>query len=123
MKDADRNSGAGRAMATPRWLVLTMTGAACAGAWWVSGSVVAQSLATPGFTAAQAGEGKAVFERTCASCHGPNLDDGEFAPPLKGSDFRLRFGGKPLDGLLDAVMRMPPTAPNSLGEQASVQLL
>jgi len=83
----------------------------------------AQALATPNFTDAQAIQGKAIYDRSCASCHGANLDDGEFAPPLKGVDFRLRWGGKPLDGLMTALTRMPPAAPNSLGDDASVQVL
>ena len=47
-----------------------------------------------------------------------NLDDGEFAPPLKGVDFRLRWGGKPVEALFDEVTRtMPPGSPGSLGEE------
>jgi alcohol dehydrogenase (cytochrome c) len=84
----------------------------------------AQSLATPNFTSAQAAQGKAAFDRSCASCHGPNLDDGEFAPPLRGNDFRLRWGARPLDTLLDEMSRtMPPAAPNSLGDAVYAQLL
>ena len=88
-----------------------------------SWSVTAQSLATPSFTAAQATQGKAVYDRNCLSCHGTNLDDGQFGPPLKGVEFRLRWGGKPLDGLFGEMMRMPPAAPGSLGEGGYVQLL
>jgi mono/diheme cytochrome c family protein len=55
----------------------------------LSGSLNAQSVATPSFTDAQATQGKAVYDRNCLSCHGANLDDGEFGPPLKGVEFRL----------------------------------
>jgi alcohol dehydrogenase (cytochrome c) len=83
----------------------------------------AQALATPSFTDAQATQGKAAFDRTCASCHGSNLDDGEFGPPLKGVEFRLRWGAKPLDTLLTHMKTMPPAAPNSLGDDVYAQLL
>jgi mono/diheme cytochrome c family protein len=39
------------------------------------------------YTAAQASAGRAVYSQSCASCHGPNIDDGEFAPPLKAAAF------------------------------------
>src|SRR5688572_9681820 len=106
-----------------RLFVLTMAGFAVAVATYRSGVLVAQSLATPNFTTAQAALGKAAYDRSCASCHGTNLDDGEFAPPLKGVEFRLRFGGKPLDGLHEDLLRMPPTAPNSLDDAVRAQLL
>jgi alcohol dehydrogenase (cytochrome c) len=95
----------------------------------ISGPVVAQApsstaLASPSFTTAQAAAGKQTYDRSCASCHGPNLDDGEFGPPLKGVDFRLRWGGKPLDTLFDDMStKMPPAAPNSLGDDAYARLL
>src|SRR5689334_4229134 len=110
-------------MQPPRLFVPTSAVVLFTAAIYVSGGLSAQSLATPNFTTAQAAQGRAVYERTCASCHGPNLDDGEFAPPLKGVEFRLRFGGKPLDILHDDVMRMPPTAPNSLPDAVRLQLL
>ena len=99
--------------------------AICCGtaAFLLSGSLNAQSVATPSFTEAQATQGKAVYERNCLSCHGANLDDGEFGPPLKGVEFRLRWGAKPIDGLLGEMMRMPPAAPGSLGEGNYVPLL
>ena len=81
----------------PRWPSLS--------ALYLSSSLGAQSLATPNYTTAQATQGKAAFERSCASCHGPNLDDGEFAPPLRGVEFRLRWGAKPLDTLFDEMSR------------------
>ena len=86
-------------------------------------SLGAQGLAIPSYTDAQATQGRAAFDRSCASCHGANLDDGEFGPPLKGVDFRLRWGAKPLDTLLTHLKTMPPAAPGSLGEDTYVQLL
>ncbi len=111
-------------MKTPTALTAALAALVFAGALHVSSSLDAQSLATPNYTTAQAAQGKAAFERSCASCHGPNLDDGEFAPPLRGNDFRLRWGAKPLDTLFDEMSRtMPPAAPNTLGDAVYAQLL
>jgi len=84
----------------------------------------AQSLSPPSYTAGQAALGKPAYDQACASCHGVNLDDGEFAPPLKGGDFRLRWGGKSVDALFDQLTRtMPPGSPGSLGDAAYTQVL
>jgi alcohol dehydrogenase (cytochrome c) len=113
-------------MTTPRsrvWL-LALAALGCGVAAFLSSRPLdAQGLATPSFTDAQATEGKAAFDRNCASCHGANLDDGEFGPPLKGVEFRIRWGAKPLDGLFDALSRMPPAAPDTLGDRTHVNLL
>src|SRR6187397_2429223 len=112
-----------RAMKRSRLCLSTMAGVGISGALYLSGVLSAQSLATPNFTTAQATQGRAAYERSCASCHGTNLDDGEFAPPLKGVEFRLRFGGKPLDVLHEDLLRMPPAAPNSLADAVRAQIL
>ena len=105
------------------WLVATAAVCCGAAAFFVSGSLIAQSVSTPSFTDAQATQGKTAYDRNCLSCHGANLDDGEFGPPLKGAEFRLRWGATPIDGLLGEMMRMPPAAPGALGEDTYVQLL
>ena len=87
-------------------------------------SLRAQSLASPTFTAAQATRGKDTYAQSCASCHGANVDDGEFAPPLKGPDFRGRWGGKPVDAVFTEMStRMPPAAPGSLGDDKYADVL
>ena len=40
------------------------------------------------YTAEQADAGFAAYQQRCAVCHGANLDDGPFAPPLRGAVFR-----------------------------------
>ena len=60
-----------------------------------------QRLASVSFTAAQATAGEAAYKQHCASCHGASLDDGEFGPPLKGVEFRGRWGGT------STIRRMP----------------
>ncbi len=69
-----------------------------------------------GFTETQAARGKAAYTENCASCHGPNLDDGQFAPPVKGAPFKAHWHDQSPDTLLSLIVkRMPPARPGSLG--------
>ena len=85
--------------------------------------VAAQSLAAPAFTTAQQAAGNAVYKERCASCHGKNLDDGEFGPPLKGVEFRSAWFGRSADVLFAKIETMPPAAPGSLGAATHASLL
>jgi mono/diheme cytochrome c family protein len=89
------------------------------------GHLDAQSLLAPlTFTDAQAEQGAAAYAEQCASCHGPNLDDGAFGPPLTGVAFRQRWGGQSADNLLGlTTSTMPPGQPNSLGDTVYTELL
>jgi mono/diheme cytochrome c family protein len=88
------------------------------------GAVSAQALNSPTFTAEQATQGKDAYSVNCSSCHGRNVDDGEFAPPLKGVEFRQKWGDRRLDQLLnDISTRMPTAAPGTLGEPTYTQIL
>jgi mono/diheme cytochrome c family protein len=90
-----------------------------AGALW---RIHAQSA--PMFTAAQSDAGRAVYSESCSSCHGDNLDDGRFAPPLRGSEFRQKWSGRTLDELF-AYMRdkMPPERPGALESKTYAALV
>jgi alcohol dehydrogenase (cytochrome c) len=69
------------------------------------------------FTAAQAARGQSAYTRNCAGCHGDNLDDGEFAPALKGAPFAQDWGGKNADELFTYVStKMPPANAGKLGD-------
>jgi alcohol dehydrogenase (cytochrome c) len=82
----------------------------------LSGPLNAQSNNNATYTAAQAEAGRNAYSQTCASCHGPNTDDGEFAPPLKGTSFMQKYAGKPVNELVNYMTsRMPPGNPGSLG--------
>jgi alcohol dehydrogenase (cytochrome c) len=71
-----------------------------------------------GFTALQAGRGQTAYIESCAACHGPNLTDGQFAPPVKGAAFRAHWHDQSPAALrLLIVKRMPPASPGSLGNQ------
>jgi mono/diheme cytochrome c family protein len=83
----------------------------------------AQSLVAPTFTAAQQAAGDAIYKESCASCHGRNLDDGEFGPPLKGVEFRSAWFGRTADVLFEKIEAMPPAAPGSLGAEKHAALL
>lgn len=73
---------------------------------------VGQGAPAGGYTAAQAERGKAVYEQSCASCHGASLRGGanEFAAPaLAGPFFYEKWAGRPLELLFRyALENMPP---------------
>jgi alcohol dehydrogenase (cytochrome c) len=67
--------------------------------------------------AAQAARGQIVFSQNCASCHGRNLDNGEFAPAVKGQGFLSHWGSRPVSEFA-AYLRanMPPGRTSELGK-------
>ena len=80
--------------------------------------------ASPTYTAEQAAAGRAAYAQSCASCHGQNLDDGQFASPLKGDAFRQKWGGRGVDALYAYMSaQMPPASPGSLGDAGYAQLI
>lgn len=97
--------------------------------WLVVGApasqVSAQAPATASsYTEVQAEQGRAVYLEHCASCHGSNLDDGAYGPPLSGNDFRQKWGSRSLDSLLSNMNeKMPPTQPGSLTDAQYAELL
>ncbi|MGH8207777.1 MAG: PQQ-binding-like beta-propeller repeat protein [Steroidobacteraceae bacterium] len=71
-----------------------------------------------GFTAAEAARGKSAYDDNCASCHGGNLDDGQFGPPIKGPTFRAQWHGQSAAALFNLeTTKMPPASPDSLDGQ------
>jgi alcohol dehydrogenase (cytochrome c) len=57
-------------------------------------------------------------------CHGLNLDEGDSAPPLKGIDFRQRWGGKSAESFFISVSTtMPPAGPGRMGADTYAQIL
>lgn len=78
---------------------------------------------TPSFTANQVDRGKAAYGNRCLSCHGANLDGGEFGPTLKGAAFKQHWGGQSAGALFSYLMsRMPPSDPGTLGQQTYADL-
>jgi alcohol dehydrogenase (cytochrome c) len=75
------------------------------------------------FTAGQATEGQSAYAQNCAGCHGANLDDGEFAPPVKGTAFTAQWGGKSVGELLTFIStKMPPSNAGALGDPTYQQI-
>ncbi|MQA29471.1 MAG: PQQ-binding-like beta-propeller repeat protein [Luteitalea sp.] len=95
------------------------------GALAPSARVGAQAQTTPlSYTPSQADQGQAVYAEHCASCHGQNLDDGAYGPPLRGNDFRRKWGGRSAEPLFTYTStEMPPTRPGTLGDASYAQLL
>lgn len=65
------------------------------------------------YTKAQALRGKAVFEKSCASCHalvpkGP-VTSASPGPDLVGEDFLMRVGAKPAWGLAKTILDTMPS--------------
>jgi alcohol dehydrogenase (cytochrome c) len=93
--------------------------------WVTNWKVLAQA---PGFfaggpavsiTVAQANRGKSVYDDNCASCHGANLDDGQFGPALRGTAFKGRWSGQSADALYSYISaKMPPSAAGGLTDKA-----
>jgi S-disulfanyl-L-cysteine oxidoreductase SoxD len=99
--------------------------------WHVSSSAQAPARQTspgarsaPAFTSAQAALGLTAYRASCASCHGENLDDGAFGPPLKGVTFIQKYGGRSVAPLYTvSATRMPTTAPGSLAPAVYAQIV
>jgi alcohol dehydrogenase (cytochrome c) len=87
----------------------------------MGGAAIAQSLfdsGSVGFTEQQASRGRVAYTESCASCHGPNLDDGQFAPPVRGAAFKAHWHDQSPEALRSLIMkRMPPASPGSLGSR------
>jgi len=91
-------------------MVCAMAGGAAAQSLFDSGAV--------GFTAQQAARGQTAYTENCAACHGPHLNDGQFAPPVKGAGFKAHWHDESPEALRSVIVkRMPPASPGSLGSQ------
>jgi len=78
----------------------------------------------PTYTTAQASLGQTAYRTSCSSCHGENLDDGAFGPPLKGVAFIQKYGGRSVEPLYTVTAtRMPTTAPGSLAPAVYAQVV
>src|SRR5277367_2854920 len=76
------------------------------------------------FTAGQAAQGKTAYGKSCASCHGQNLNGGEFANALRGPSFSQSWGGKSAESLFTYITtKMPPANPGELDAQTTAQVI
>ncbi len=89
----------------------------------------AASLQTPSlwdgaYTEAQARRGELLYAKSCAECHGSDLNGVEMAPALLGSDFLWNWNGLRLGDLFERVrVSMPEGAPNSVSRGDKVDIL
>jgi mono/diheme cytochrome c family protein len=89
----------------------TFARGAVAAALVASGASVvagAQKPSAPVFTAEQASAGRAVYARSCASCHMPDLSGSNEIPALTGSVFRDAWGGRSTKELFDYMAASMP---------------
>tara|TARA_B100000809_G_scaffold101171_1_gene99739 strand:+ start:6664 stop:8796 length:2133 start_codon:yes stop_codon:yes gene_type:complete len=76
------------------------------------------------YTVSQADAGEEAYAESCASCHGDNLDDGEFAVPLKGVAFRQMWRAESPEALFNLMQStMPQDRPGSLPDETYASLL
>ena len=86
-------------------------------------SIVALPAHAQSAGAAQAAAGKTAYAQNCAGCHGDNLDDGQFAPPIKGTAFAAQWGGKTAGDLFNYIStKMPPSNAGGLGDAVYLQV-
>src|SRR5215217_709560 len=53
------------------------------------------------YTAAQAQAGQTGYAVQCAGCHGADFEGSGDAPALSGGTFRLKWGSKPVNELIE----------------------
>ena len=75
----------------------------------LGGAAVATAQGGASGFAAQVAQGRAAYAQNCASCHGSELTNGQFAPALKGPSFLAKWGGATLGELSEYIRAsMPP---------------
>ena len=129
MTDSDRvASMTGSVWQRPRWRI--GVGLIVGLVLWLapperSRDVAAQEELPPlSYTAEQADQGRTAYLENCAACHGENMDDGEFAIPLKGGNFREQWRAKSMEELFVITSAtMPQDRPGRLDDQTYADIL
>ena len=90
-----------------------------------SRDVVAQEELPPlSYTLDQADRGRLAYLENCSACHGENMDDGEFAMPLKGLNFRQQWRAKSMEELFSLTSAtMPQDRPGRLTDETYADIL
>jgi len=82
-----------------------------------------EKRSAPSFTTSQAERGKVAYNNRCSTCHGANLDDGQFGSALKGASFQTKWGAQSPRALFSYMFqKMPPADPGTLGAQVYADL-
>src|SRR5262245_30762241 len=94
----------------------------CAGLWFFSGSLFAQTVWDGIYTSDQARRGEAAYKQYCVTCHKPDLMGIEGA--MKGEPFMERRREDNLETwFLDMRATMPRRTPGSLSDQTYTDLI
>ena len=89
----------------------------------LGGATVALAQAGDTGLPAQVLEGRTVYAQQCASCHGADLEAGQFAPALKGPEFLATWGTLPVSDLFEYMhASMPPANAGGLPDEAYAAL-
>lgn len=76
------------------------------------------------YTTDQSKRGRAQFNDQCASCHGPEMNGGEMAPPLAGSAFLANWDGETAGSLEERIrISMPQGNEGTLSRQQVVDII
>ena len=76
------------------------------------------------YTQEQAQQGKAIYTKACAMCHGDALQGMGPNPPLKGDVFLDKWNGRTVaDLFMKTITTMPATDPASLTKIQTAQVL
>ena len=95
--------------------LLVLVAAVALGAAIVGGQ---QPLAAASFTAAQAAQGRQIYDVSCAGCHRSDLGGGNEAPALSGVNFMTTWSTRPTRELSEFIQAaMPPEGPSLATEQ------
>jgi cytochrome c5 len=82
------------------------------------------SLRNGAYTASQAQQGKILYEKQCALCHGETLEGAGQIAPLSGDEFMAAWAGRTLADLYTQTQKtMPTSQPGSLKPDETVKLL
>jgi S-disulfanyl-L-cysteine oxidoreductase SoxD len=76
------------------------------------------------YTSDQAKRGADLYEKSCASCHGDQLEGEGQAPSLNGSDFTGNWNKQIVDDLFEIIKTaMPADKPGSLSRPQNADIL
>jgi mono/diheme cytochrome c family protein len=85
---------------------------------WAQGDAGERTVWEGVYTVEQAGRGRELYLARCASCHAPDLNGGEMAPPLVGVAFQSNWNGLSAGDLSERIrLSMPVGAEGSLTRQ------
>ncbi len=92
--------------------------------WFVPQGQTTISVWDGVYTADQAKRGADLFAKSCASCHGDQLEGEGQAPPLTGSEFLGNWNKQVVDDLFEIVKAtMPADMPGSLSRAMNADIM